>query len=71
MSATTRPAPGQRVAITQPKMYGTGPSATETTTHYGTATAAAMLPGDTRVPVRIDSGALILYPAAQVAEVAA
>lgn len=53
-----------RVRITQPKMYGTGPSATETTTHFGT-----VVPGGIQTPdigqlvvVRIDSGARIVYP---------
>lgn len=60
--------PGERVAIIQPKVYGTGPSDTETTMHFGTLDGGAKLPGDTRQAVRIDSadgpatGALILYP---------
>lgn len=59
---------GTRVKITQPKVYGTGPSATETTEHYGVTTGAALQPSDDRLAVRIDSGAVILYPGAHVTE---
>lgn len=52
--------PGTRVAITQPK-WPTSFKSDETTTHYGTVTADHLQPSDDRVPVKIDSGAVILY----------
>lgn len=38
---------------------------------YGTVAPDHLTPGDTRVPVRLDSGALVLYPRNQVWELAA
>lgn len=65
-------APGTRVSVTQPKMYGTGPSDTETTTHYGAVELGGIQTPDIGkiVVVRIDSGASIIYPRAYLAAVA-